>query len=172
MNVMAWVGLVGASLLAACAMESPAPGAKRVARGDPLTVTSACSAHVAEITVAPRLSDSSGELRLTPGTGVVDSTGGGVRWKLTGNRYAFTSDGVAFKPNQPAGPVYAPQTGDAGVYVWCFGDTSARDLTWEYTIKFTAPDGKVWSCDPTIVNRGGGLSTQAPLSVPCVLVAA
>jgi len=159
--------------LAACAMEGPGgSGAKPAARELSMPVAPACSPPVSQVTIDPgSFSGSSGSIGVNPGTAHVNPRGGGVRWKFNQNTYAFTSDGVTFKSNSPPGPTYAPPSGDTSVYSWCFADTSARDSTWSYTIKFSAPDGKVWSCDPTIVNRGGvAAGDDVSASVPCTRV--
>lgn len=152
------VGLVG------CAGTAP-PGMHAVATSSP------CAGPEAEVTINQvTISGSTATIQVNPGSRSIDPTGGGVRWKFSQNVYAFAGDGVTFKPNQPAGPASAPPTNDPTQYVWCFNNTtSTPDTTWSYTIKFSAnaAPSKVWSCDPTIINRGGKVDAEAALSVSC-----
>ena len=153
-------GIIG---LAGCASTAP-PAMRAVA-------TSPCAGPEAQVTINQvTISGSSATIQVNPGSRSIDPTGAGVRWKFSQNVYSFTGDGVSFKPNQPAGPASAPPTNDPTQFVWCFNNTtSTPDATWNYTIKFSANAAptKVWSCDPTIINRGGKLDVEAVMTVSC-----
>jgi len=159
-------GIVG---LAGCA--GTAPPAMRAAPPGAVVATSPCAGPEAQVTISQvTISGGSATIQVNPGSRSIDPTGGGVRWKFSQNVYSFTGDGVTFKANQPAGPASAPPTYDPTQFVWCFNNTtSTPDATWNYTIKFSAnaAPSKVWSCDPTIINRGGKLDAEAVMTVNC-----
>ena len=168
MRTLTWSlggGLAVAGLLAACATGGSDAGTT-MGRG-PVAPAPLCTGPMTQVTIDPRtLGSTTGTIKVDPGNAFVDPTGGGVRWKFNQNTYSFTSDGVTFKSNQP-GPASAPATGDPTVFVWCFNNTSSTPgASWSYTIKFSAnaAPSKIWSCDPTIVNR----SSLTPLAVETV----
>jgi hypothetical protein len=113
---------------------------------------------------------SGASMQVNPGARSIAPSGAGVRWKFSQNTYAFTSDGITFKPNQPAGPASAPATGDPTQFLWCFGSTdSAPNSVWQYNIKFasTSAPSAVWVCDPTIINASTIDADAAMLTVNC-----
>ena len=167
MTLSTWraiAGIAGIVGLAGCAGTAPPPAMRAVG-------TSPCPGPEAQVTINQvTISGSTATIQVNPGSRTIDPTGGGVRWKFSQNGYSFTSDGVTFKANQPAGPASAPATGDPTQFVWCFNNTtSTPDSTWNYTIKFSANAAptKVWSCDPTIINRGGKVDAEAVMTVSC-----
>ena len=168
MRTLTWSlggGLAVAGLLAGCATGGSDAGNSMV-RGT-VAQPPLCTGPMTQVTIDPQtLGSTTGTIKVNPGQAHIDPSGGGVRWKFNQNTYSFTSDGVSFKSNL-AGPASAPATGDPTVFVWCFNNTSSTpDATWSYTIKFStnAAPSKIWSCDPTIVNR----STLTPLAVETV----
>ncbi len=119
---------------------------------------------------------SAATLTVNPDPRPISKNAGGVRWTIKsppGKDYVFTSDGISFKPNAPAGPASAPPTGKPAEFVWCFNATPPNQ-TWAYTIKFvdvTLP-AQVWSCDPIIVNSADALGAgdvESPVTVACTL---
>jgi len=110
------------------------------------------------------VSGSTATIQVTPGNKAIGMNATGVRWKLNQNGYAFTSDGIVFKPNQPAGPASAPSTNSPTEFLWCFNATTQTGLVWNYSLKFTATaaPSTVWVCDPTIINSSGAVVTDAP----------
>jgi hypothetical protein len=120
------------------------------------------------------VSGSSATIQVNPGSRMITMNATGVRWKLNQNGYAFTGDGIVFKPNQPAGPASAPPTNSPTEFVWCFNPTSTAGTVWNYSIKFaaTAASAPVFVCDPTIINASGAIETDtpaAPLTVNCTV---
>ncbi len=123
------------------------------------------------------ISSTAATIRLDPGERDIPASGGGMRWKFSGNSYSFTSsDGVSFA-NYPTNPNTGP--GRLGIdkdgkeFVVCFGDNSSTaNGKWNYAIKFydTSRPGTVWLCDPTIVSSGLNLvHPTADLTVACVI---
>lgn len=154
-------GLVAASVLAACATGGGDGGtSKGSGAAAPVAL---CTGPMTQVTINPQtLGTTTGTIKVNPGSAHIDPSGGGVRWKFNHNTYSFATDGVVFKTSLP-GPASAPATGDPTVYVWCFNDTSSnRAGSWPYTINFSANSAptKIWSCDPTIVNRSTLLAVE------------
>ncbi|KQW38773.1 hypothetical protein [Rhizobacter sp. Root404] len=114
----------------------------------------------------------SASVRVAPGKARVDWQKGGVRWKIAGNQYLFTDDGITFKSAvpYPPGPASSGVSADRSNYWWCFNQ-STQGSTWSYTIRFydkNVTPRKVWSCDPIIVNFDSLVATpRVPETVEC-----
>ena len=173
MNRLAWFLLTGSAAAAVgvtgCATDA---GGGKAMGGTTLATASPCAGPETQVTIGQVsiVGTSSASISVNPGRANIGRNAAGVRWKFSqGNNYAFTSDGVVFKPGAPPGPAQAVPSSDLSEYRWCFNATSGN-LEWPYTIKFYAPatPAVVWSCDPAIANfDGGGLETTSAVTVQC-----
>ena len=163
---------VAAILLAACAAQ---PGSSETAAEKEVAsiTTSPCSGPDKNVSIT-RVTISSDGMTATlrvPNNVNINRIAVGVRWKINhGNRYAFTNDGIVFKPGGPAVPASAAPSTDLSEYRWCFNAPTTGNLTWPYPIKFydtLSASKRIWICDPTISNFDSGL-TLATVTVNCM----
>jgi len=174
MSKLSWGLMTGAAAAAAVVTGcATAPGPMGTATGRAAVATvSPCAGPETQVTInqVSITGPTSASISVNPGRANIGRNAAGVRWKFSqGNNYAFTSDGVVFKPSAPPGPARAVPSSDLSEYRWCFNATSGN-LEWPYTIKFYAPatPAVVWSCDPAIANfDGGGLTTTSSVTVQC-----
>lgn len=164
--------LVTATVLAAvmgCSKSDP--GAAASGQTAPPSAAPPCppESPVKIDNVSVPASGTTATIEVNPEPRQIGRNAGGVRWTLKspqGKTYEFTSDGITFKANAPAGPTF-PVPGKTE-FVWCFGPTPP-DQIWPYTIKFVdkAAPATVWVCDPTIGNRNTLDPKAAPAMVTC-----